>query len=221
MINNVEYVMRKSIYTLNLSPIAISDYMTGKMSGMPSISTSCLVNPYCIARMKNKENICSECFAAATQNQYKDLKQNCIDNYNLLQNVLPLELLPVFNPNIKMIRLESFGDLGSVNQAINYINICNVNKNNTFALWSKNAFLLEKAIETAGKPKNMIFIESSEKINQVKENISPIADHVFTVYNNETIEKENIKVNCGDNCCVTCGRCYKLKTVFNIIERLK
>ena len=42
--------MRKSKFCENESPVYVSDNMTGKMAGIPAISTSCFENIYCAAR---------------------------------------------------------------------------------------------------------------------------------------------------------------------------
>ena len=123
-LNGRTYEMKKSDFATNKSPVHVSDNMTGKMHGFPSVSTSCLVNPICKERVKNKESVCSHCFAVATQNHYKALRTATENNFYLLQDILPLDLLPRFKDTVKQARIESFGDVASVNQAINYINLC-------------------------------------------------------------------------------------------------
>ena len=217
-----EYAMRKSKFTVNYSPVIVSDYMTGKMSGIPSISTSCLVNPICRARMADGDSICAHCFAAATLERYSAAGVNAESNFHLLNDlILPEELLPVFKDTVEIVRIESFGDVGSVNHAINYLNICKKNPHVRFAWWSKNMGIVERAVELVGKPENVVLVESSEKLNRAKERVREIVDKTFTVYDKKTIETEGIEINCGARCCLTCQRCYRKGTEADIAEQLK
>lgn len=220
VINGKTYAMKKSKFAVNYSPIHISDSMSGKMSGIPSISTSCIVNPICIERMKDGNSICSHCFASATIQRYTNLGKALESNFNLLnESILPDDLLPIFC-NVAIVRIESFGDVASINQAINYLNIVRVNPSVTFAWWSKNMPIIAKAIEIVGKPSNLVLVESSEKLNTEKAK-SIIADKVFTVYDKKTIAENAINVNCGARCCATCRRCYSKSTESIVNEELK
>ena len=222
--------MLKSKYASNLSPIHVSDDMTGKMEGIPSISTSCLVNPICKARMENGESVCAHCFAAATLSRYTACGQHAENNFHLLNaEVLPLEMLPRFR-NVAIVRIESFGDVASVEQVINYINIAKVNPYITFAAWTKNAWLWNEAIEKVGKPENLSLVYSSFRLNtpaEAKEYFTKDGannfDHVFTVYDKPTCSfyGEGF-VNCGARDCASCRRCYlKNAEEFNVREQLK
>lgn len=220
-INGRTYTMKKSKYCINASPVHISDSMSGKMTGIPSISTSCLVNPICQARMKDGDSICAHCFAQATLTRYKAAGVAMESNYHLLsESVLPVDLLPVF-ANVAIVRIESFGDVGTIEQAINYANICKVNPSVTFAWWSKNMSIIRKAFDIVGKPDNAIMVESSEKLNHVKAPSNGYVDKVFTVYDDATIESKKININCGARCCATCRRCYSKETERGVNERLK
>lgn len=213
--------MHRSKYTMNDSPVAISDYMGGKMENVPSISTSCEENPICIARMKAGDSICAHCFADVTVRRYTELGKNCAANYDLLTNeVLPVEMLPRFKPEVSIARIESFGDIGNITQAVNYINMIKANPHVTFAWWTKNAWLVNDAIDLVGKPKNVILVESSEKLNVQKE-ISANFDKVFTVYDQAHITSEGVKINCGARGCDTCRRCYSKRTGSVVNEKLK
>lgn len=215
------YAMRKSKYASNYSPICVSDNMSGKMESIPSISTSCLANPFCLQRMKDGDSICAHCFAETTLNRYKDCGKNMLSNtYLLTESILDLDLLPKF-PNVRIVRIESFGDVANVTQAINYCNLCKVNPLVTFAWWSKNVAIIAKAFDMVGKPKNVILIESSPKVNEKKTASSHYVDKVFTVYSKEYIIENNLDINCGARCCATCGRCYRKDTESDVREQLK
>ena len=221
VINGKEYAGKKSRYCVNVSPVHVSDSMSGKMSGIPSISTSCLENPICKARMQDAESICAHCYAAATLTRYTSAGKAMSANYELLSgSVLPLDVLPRF-ANVAIVRIESFGDVGTYEHAVNYANIARVNPSVTFAWWTKNAHIVERVFADFGKPENVILIESSNKVNEQKTDVSVFSDKVFTVFDAETIEKENVNVNCGARQCATCRRCYSRDTDAIVNEKLK
>lgn len=217
---------RKSKFACNDSIVYVSDNMSGKMSGFPSISTSVALNPICQARAKDPNSICAHCFAQATVNRYTALAKNLEYNTRVLTAcVLPLETLPRFTYAVNMCRFESFGDLNNVIQVINYFNIAKVNKHVHFALWSKNPKLIALAIEQGNaKPENLNIIYSSPILNTESSDVFaryPFIDKVFTVYDKQTIAKENITINCGARACAGCGLCYFDKTIKEVREQLK
>ena len=224
-----EYKMRRSKYAANYSPVIVSDNMSGKMAGIPSISTSVLDNPICQKRRLDPESICSKCFAANTAARYKSLAANLSSNLELLTGeILPLDVLPRFIPEFaNIVRFESFGDLANVTHAINYINIAKVNPGVRFALWTKNITFLAKAIEQAGKPENLRIIYSSAYINRENnaEKIKiafPCVDAVFTVYDKSYIKENGTEINCGAKSCITCRNCYDRPDFYaDIREELK
>ena len=221
IINGKRFDLKKSKYCVNASPVHVSDSMSGKMAGIPSISTSCLVNPICKARMKDGNSICAHCFAEATLTRYKAAGVAMENNYHLLtESVLPFDLLPVF-ANVAIVRIESFGDVANKTQAINYANICKVNPAVTFAWFTKNMSIVKSAFDEVGKPENVVMIESSPIMNEIKAPANEYVDKVFTVFDDETISARQINVNCGARCCATCRRCYNKATENEVIERLK
>ena len=204
------------------SPVFISEGLTGKMKGVPAISTSCRFNKYCKARMKNHELICSVCFANDSLNQYKQAGEHASLNYYLLtHHIIPDNMLPVF-PNLHHVRIEWAGDIENEIQAINYLNIIKKNPRVTFAWWTKNTGLLDKVLDKYGKPENMIYIQSSARFNIPDKVISKYADKLFTVYDKKYIKKHNIIINCGARSCNRCMRCYDLNNnEFYINEQKK
>ena len=89
-----------------------------------------------------------------------------------------------------------------------------------FAWWSKNAPIINEAFEQVGKPRNVVMVESSEKLNVQKE-ISANFDKVFTVYDLEHIVGQKVNINCGARSCNTCRRCYSKRTGMIVNEKLK
>lgn len=224
-LNGRDYRLKKSAYAMNYSPVHVSDSMTGKMENVVSISTSCLCNPICRARVAEGKSICAHCFADAILQGAKRRRKALVDamesNFHLLtESVLPLDLLPVF-PNISILRIESFGDVANVTQAINYANIARVNPSVTVAWWSKNLNFLRQAFDAiGGKPANVIVIQSSFFVNTPAER-DPVADKVFTVYDPEFAAAHDIDINCGARSCATCRRCYSHDTGADVREMLK
>ena len=228
-ISGTEYTMRRSKYAANYSPVIVSDNMSGKMYGLPSVSTSVLDNPICQKRRLDPKSICFECFAANTAARYKSLATNLSSNLELLTGeILPLDVLPRFIPELaNIVRFESFGDLANEIQAINYINIAKVNPEIRFALWTKNIGFLAKAIETTGKPDNLRIIYSSPIKNQAidvekTKRAFPGVDAVFTVYDKKYIAENKTEINCGAKSCITCRNCYDRPDFYtDIREELK
>ena len=123
---------------------------SGKMEGMQSLSTSCLCNEYCKNRSSNSELVCSHCYAQRQMKRYKNLNACLERNTEILTSrILKEAEIPMINASF--FRFESFGDLINVTQVINYFNICKRNKHVHFALWTKNPWIIEEALETSEK----------------------------------------------------------------------
>ena len=225
----IEYTMRRSKYAANYSPVIVSDNMSGKMAGIPSISTSVLENPICQKRREQKDSICSKCFAANTAARYSSLAKNLKSNLELLTGeILPLDVLPRFIPELSnIVRFESFGDLANANQAINYLNIAKVNPGIRFAIWTKNIGILAKAVEMVGKPDNVRVIYSSPIVNHAidvekTQRAFDCIDAVFTVYDKKHVVENSVEINCGAKSCITCRNCYDKPDFYSDIrEQMK
>lgn len=193
--------------------------MSGKMAGVNCLSTSNLANPFCAARKKDPDCICSKCFADTTCKRYTALNRNMIRNTEILTSTLfdisemPIVTGPIF-------RLESFGDLVNPLQCVNYFRLCKANPGVRFALWTKNPGFVRQALQVEEKPTNLVILLSSAKIG-VKASAEkwPFIDKTFTVYRKDGIAPEMI--NCGARSCITCQRCYNRETENDIREYLK
>lgn len=203
---------------------------TGKMHGIWSISTSCLMNSRCLARMLNGESICAHCFSASMNGNYDALRVKLMRNTVLLNSVeLTPDMIPEIRCKSKMFRFESFGDLVSPLQVKNYFTIAQAIEDQgrgvICALWTKNPDIIAKAIEMYGikKPGNLQIILSTLKVNDTPAAVEyEFIDKVFTVYDPEFIEANNININCGARDCSTCKRCYtKHDGIEYISEKLK
>lgn len=202
----------------------------GKMEGYYSLSTSCLMNPRCIARMANPDLICHECFSAALQAFREGLADRCVINSVVLSSVLiPIEYFRTGRKNaikkalatLREFRLESFGDVINVIHARNYLRLVKAFPRTLFGMWTKNPDIWEEAIELeGGKPENLVWNESSPKKNERVKNPSKHADHVFTVYDLKHALELKERINCPLSC-ADCGHCYNKGNEFDVREILK
>lgn len=214
----------KALMALETLEIYISYDMTGKLENVPSISTSNLFNLNCHYLKKIKGCICEHCFADGQQKQYYFSMLHCLRNLELMCCNM-YAYIPFINGTIA--RIESFGDLLNVKQARAYVEIIEKNKHCFFGWWTKHPLIIEKALnekgynKATGKPENCGCILSSIMLNVATISRYWFIDKVFTVYDNETILKNNISINCGTKNCITCQICYTKNNVFNVNEVLK
>lgn len=204
--------------------IHITTEHKGKMSGMVSLSTSTLENKECECHASVKGSICEHCFARNLLNQRKSMNPALEQNYLILNSVvIPVELWPLLN--YRFFRNESFGDLGSTTQCMNYFNFMYRNSETSFGMWTKNYKFIRAAIEEHGykKPENVQIIVSSLFLNiQLNIKLYKYADKVFTVYDKAYLkEHPEIKINCGKKHCLSCLNCYRDNDVIYINELLK
>lgn len=194
---------------------------SGKMEGMVSISTSVTTNERCQKNASIKGSICEKCFAAKQMKVFPSMEKPMVENQRILtSDILPFEKLPTIN-NLYF-RFEAFGDLNNAVQVKNYFNICYKNPRVKFALWTKNPDYIAEAIQDGyEKPENLNIVLSSLFVNKERKNVFPFVDKVFTVYDPDFIEAENININCGARNCFDCGLCYEKNGVQIINEKLK
>lgn len=190
----------------------------GKMTGMWSISTSCMYNERCKAHRRNGNSICAHCYAWTNHKMRKGLALKLIRN-SVFYSTVDLEYEDIPYVNVKYFRLESFGDLINERHVRNYFMICEKNPETQFALWTKNADLIQKAMDMyhIKKPDNLIMIHSSLLMNQQDKLPYDYCDKVFTVYNDCT----GIPINCGSKKCLDCRICYTQHSTKIVNEKLK
>lgn len=209
-----------------LTGLNITTNHNGKMQGIESISTSCLNNKRCVARMLKGVNncICTKCYASAMAKRYSNLNKALAKNTDILTSEI-LKVVPIITN--KYFRFEAFGDLNNDIQFINYLNIAKYNPSTNFVIWSKNPNIIDNVFKQGyKKPKNLRIILSSPIINKLTDYVKIYSwcDSVFSVYTKEYAKENNININCGGRSCVTCdgGRCYfKGKHPIYINELLK
>lgn len=194
---------------------------SGKMEGMQSLSTSCLCNKYCKNRSSNSELVCSHCYAQRQMKMYKNLNACLERNTEILTGrILKEAEIPMINASF--FRFESFGDLINATQVINYFHICKKNKHVHFALWTKNSWIIEEAIESGEKkPSNLQIVYSSPCLNNPVDPGYEFVDKIFTVFDKDYIKKNGIEINCGAKSCLLCNKCYRRSKEKYINEKLK
>lgn len=196
--------------------VKFSHDMGGKMDGILSLSTCCLLNPLCRERLEKKIGVCAECFAEALMLAKEGVTENTCYNYTVLSTVeIPVELIPyIGRPEL---RLESFGDVGTVTHAVNYINFAVYNPDCAVTVWTKNPWLYAAAFERLGIstcPDNLTIIRSSQYLNieaDIPAKYAWFIRKTFTVYTAEYLIENNLPanfINCGGRSCKHCQRCY-------------
>lgn len=216
----------------NFANIHYTTNHTAKMEGVISLSTDINSNPICQGRRKIEGSICSLCFSAKMwddkNGQYRKVNKAFKTNTEILCNkILKDEEIPCIDYKaFPLFRFEAFADLQSVTQVINYFKIARKNPKVRFALWTKNPGFISKALVLVDVPNNLQIVLSSMGLNTPSNgNRFPFVNKVFTVYDNETIEKENISINCGARSCKGCQICYnpnpKGVDVLQVRERVK
>lgn len=215
-----------------INDLFIGTTLSAKMENVPHLSTSPLKNSHCQTRHNNKLGICRYCFSMQSNKLYAALRQHLIDNYDLLttKQVEKIDLTSV--PN-NIARLEAFGDIENELQVKNYFDICKANKKRTFALWTKNPWIIKNAMDQylIAKPKNLIIVYSMQQLDINPAHLQRLAntiikkfsfiDKVFTVYTAAYAVENNVHINCGNKHCNTCRLCYKKNNTVFINEILK
>ena len=217
--------MKKQIVTLanvkKITGLHFTTKHTGKMAGMASISTSVTTNERCAKNAQIEGSICQKCFAAKQMKVYPSMENCMVENQRILTgSILDPDTLPIINHIY--FRFESFGDLNNDIQVINYFQMCYKNPATKFALWTKNPDFVAQAIAKGyPKPENLNIVLSSLFINQERRTRYDFVDKVFTVYDKQYIQENNVDINCGARSCFACGQCYEKNGVRQIREQLK
>ena len=206
---------------VNNTPVRMSTTLGGKMKDVWAFSTLSLVNPLCLARMKNSNLVCAHCYVKKSLYIWAVL--NYVQNAFILMNIeLPDEWIPIIRESAKAkhpyIRIESFGDLFNVLQAENYIRIVKANPLFKFGAWTKNPNYMAQAIDKHGKPDNLKTTLSASVVGLAEfdwARWSKYFDHIFRVVETEADKAHALAKNphaypckCGNRSCIECHECY-------------
>ena len=184
----------------------------GKMENIPSLSTSCTVNPFCKKMQKNKTAICSKCYGKRYENMYQNLTPKLVKNGKLLSK----ELIDIPKYNVVILRFNAFGELLNITHLDNLVRITQANPQTTFTLWTKRKDLINEYFSVNPKPENLILVYSSPQLN-VTEELPLYFDKVFTVFTKD----QAVTINCGSKNCFECQTCYSKNDTVNINEVIK
>jgi hypothetical protein len=199
--------------------VQITEKHRGKLTGLSSINTSTVNNPYCQKMSKNSNCICSKCYAFEIESVFEYVHNFQAKNYEIINN-------HIIEPNtfrkVRPVRFNSIGELGSALHLENLIRIVNHNSHIQFSLWTKRIDITNKVFKTIEKPKNLILIYSSPVINKCRDiKTLKYFDKVFTVYSYEYTKKNNININCGGKHCIECLTCYSVNDTVYVNEHIK
>lgn len=218
--NKLSLNCTKQCGIVNHTPVRMSTSLGGKMRGVWAFSTLSLCNPFCLARMKKAELVCSHCYVKKSLH-IDAILNYCQNFYVLTAGILPAAWVPVIREKnaVKhpIIRLEAMGDLANYEQTCNYLTIANNNPIFKFALWTKNPRILVQSIDDMGKPSNLSTVLSMSRVNKFDDNdgrYMAYFNHRFIVVDNTELrdrlmtEKNTYQCQCGPESCIHCQRCY-------------
>lgn len=205
--------------------LSISQGLTGKMAGMPAITSSMLCNETCQKLCGVKGSVCEKCYTHKYLSCRPNVAMRYKENSDLLSSsVIPIKQLPFVNA--AYCRLESFGDLINVTHLHNYVNLIKKNDHCTFSLFTKNYAMVFRYFAEHKQPKNLSIVLSSLMLNEPFQECQ-IPDYlhnvkIFTVYTKPYAKTNDVIIDCGKSRCIDCRRCYsKNKQPIYISELLK
>lgn len=209
----------------NCKLLSVSQGLTGKMTGMPAITSSMLCNEHCQKLSNIIGTVCEKCYTMKYLKSRPAVEKCYAENTELLtSSVIPIKQLPFINAT--MCRLETFGDIVNATHLQNYINLIKKNNHCMFSLFTKNYTVVFDYFKTHKQPKNLSLVISSLLLDEpfglefLPEYLTNVK--IFTVYSKPFAKGNNITINCGKNRCVDCRRCYtKNKNPIFISEILK
>lgn len=197
--------------------IHFTHHTNGKMSGLVSLNTSSLNNDFCKKKSRNRNNICHFCYSTKYEKLRKNLEKAYLKNGLILKrDHIEIPVIPY-----RWLRVNSFGELINISHLDNIVQLARKNDHCTFSLFTKRLSLLNYYFYNNNKPKNLIVIYSTTKLNKVLEyndlsfKNKKIIDKVFSVTN-----QKDLKINCTKNC-FECMKCYTEADPNNTIVEFK
>ena len=216
----------KEKYTIfeNFKLLSVSQGLTGKMTGMPAITSSMLCNENCQKLIQIKGSVCEKCYTKKYLSSRPSVDICYRENSDLLSSsIIPKNQLPFVNA--AYCRLETFGDIINATHLQNYINLVKKNNHCIFSLFTKNYTVVFDYFKTHKQPSNLSIVISSLMLNtqfEIQRCVGLTNLKIFTVYTKKYADKHNVPITCGKNRCIDCRRCYtKNKTPVFIAELLK
>ena len=181
--------------------LSVSQGLTGKMAGMPAITSSMLCNEYCERLRSIPGTVCEKCYTLKYLQSRPSVDKCYRKNTELLtKSIIPIHQLPFINA--AMCRLESFGDIVNATHLQNYVNLIKKNSHCMFSLFTKNYTVVFQYFKAHKQPKNLSIVISSLLLNQPFD-VTNLADanltnvKIFTVYTKAYTENNGVAINCG------------------------
>ena len=210
----------------NFKLLSVSQGLTGKMTGMPAITTSMLCNEHCQKLSQIIGTVCEKCYTMKYLKSRPAVEKCYAENTELLtSSIIPIKQLPFINA--AMCRLETFGDIVNATHLQNYINLIRKNNHCMFSLFTKNYTVVFEYFKKHKQPKNLSIVISSLLLNEPFD-VSFLKEtaltniKIFTVYTKPFAKGNSVIINCGKTRCIDCRRCYtKTKEPIYISELLK
>ena len=172
------------------------------MDGMISISFG--IKPACHWRAAIPNSVCSKCYAIKMMGRHAFRAQERYTK-NLLALMSGVDTSDIV-PQRSVVRINSMGEVGSVEEQLQYFRMCRENPDVLFVQWTKEENIVKEALSRENKPYNLRLIYSGLLLD--KKVIKPYGfNHTFTVWKNvPMIERGHI---CEGKRCSECMYCYK------------
>ena len=213
-----------------LTDFKVTRKCSGKMEGLWALNTAVTVNPRCRRLSQVPDFICAKCYASQFLGYRTSSRVRFENNYRAINKAI-FSYVPdledaMWHIKDPVVRVEEFGDIGTLTQAINYLLIIIANPRVTFGWWTKHPALIQQALVTLGltdAPSNLSLVGSSHRMNVIEERYRqyPFLHHIFTVYRLSHTREHDVPINCGSASCHKCLRCYRRDGDFYINEILK
>ena len=190
--------------------------MSGKMEGIPALNTDTTTNKFCIAKSKDKNSICSECYS---WNMLKTFRKNAVPRFKMNSDILSsrvLDMNELVRPKTNNVRFNGHGEIINTYHVQNIVNYALFYPQVTFTLWTKKKALIQSFFNKHDKPVNLLLIYSNEIVGTVYKSVPKHFDKVFNV-----VSHGNNEINCEGKC-IDCMKCYNVNdTTEQIIEKIK
>lgn len=190
-----------------------------KLDSIDSISTNTLTNKYCMAmNVADNGDICEYCYSVSMLEGYRKTMVPALQRNS---DLLSAAILTEWQLPRIMSAVFRFSGQGELINDIHFENLCLIAEYNphcTFALWTKRATIVNKALKKREKPSNLILVFSNSKIGHI---MARPPTHFDKTFNNVKGDDKLELQNCTGQQCKNCLTCYQHNDITTIIERVK
>ena len=190
-----------------------------KLDSIDSISTNTLTNKYCMAmNAADNGDICEYCYSVSMLEGYRKTMVPALQRNS---DLLSAAILTEWQLPRIMSAVFRFSGQGELLNDIHFENLCLIAEYNphcTFALWTKRATIVNKALKKREKPSNLILVFSNSKIGHI---MAKPPTHFDKTFNNVKGDDKLELQNCTGQQCKNCLVCYQHNDITTIIERKK